>query len=102
MVDEVALGKGFLRILPLSPLIIIIPMSRDILHLQVATIWKGKWANPGNRPKSNAVCGNNEALVRKIFKIFYGFKRLNDATGCYSLELLDKMWLIYTRILVGF
>ena len=31
----------------------------------------------------------------KIFKTICGLKRLNDATGSDSLELSDKMWLIY-------
>lgn len=34
-------------------------------------------------------------MVRKIFEIFYGLESLNDATGSDSLELSDKMWLIY-------
>jgi hypothetical protein len=36
----------------------------------------------------------------KIFKIICGLKSLNDATGSESLELSDKMWLIYLILVV--
>jgi len=74
VVDEVALGKGFLRILPLSPVSIIIPMSRDILHLQVATIQKENRAKPGNHPKSSAVAEVRKHWLGKYLKYFVVLK----------------------------
>jgi len=52
VVEEVALGKGFRRILPLSPVSIITPMSRDILHLHVATIRRKNGQSLGTFQKS--------------------------------------------------
>jgi len=72
--DEVALGKGFLRMLPLSPVSNIITMSRDILHLQVATVQKEIRTKPGNRPESSAVAEVRKHWLGKYLKYFMVLK----------------------------
>jgi hypothetical protein len=74
VVDEMALGKGFLRILPLFPVSIITPMSCDILHLHVATVQKEKRAKPGNRSKSSAVAEVRKHWIGKYLKYFVVLK----------------------------
>jgi hypothetical protein len=70
VVDKVALGKDFLRILPLSPVSIITPMPRDILHVHVANIQKAKRAKPGNCPASSAVAEVRKHWIGKYSQRF--------------------------------
>ena len=74
VVDEVALGKGFLRILPFSPVSIIKLMSLDILHLHVATVQKEKRAKPRKRPKNSAVAKVGKHWIGKYLKYFMVLK----------------------------
>jgi hypothetical protein len=71
---------GLLRTIPHSPVSIITPMLCALLHLHVATIRKDKRAKSGDRPEGFCFVSQEE-LNRKVFKVFYGLERLNDATG---------------------
>jgi hypothetical protein len=90
VVDDVALGMGLLRTLPFSLVIIITPKLRTLLHLHAAATRKDRRAKPGDRPKEFCFV-TQEELDRKVFKIFCGHERLNDATGSDSAEMSSKM-----------
>jgi hypothetical protein len=71
VVDKPALGQVFLSALGFFPVTTIPPMLHNHLHLHVAVNQSGKWAKPGNLPKSNGLSEIGKGWVEKSFHSYW-------------------------------